>query len=368
MQNTSEIKQELNALSLDFVRYANVWEDVEVLLRGLDLLPGKRILSVCSAGDNCFGLLTTQPEVLVAVDVNPAQLHLTHLKAAAIRQLEYAQVLSFLGFTESEERVQIFEKIKSSLSIDTRKYWEIRTELIEKGVIHCGKFEKYFRLFAKWVLPLIHSKKRIAGLLEKKDADEQIQYYDKVWNSRRWKWLFKIFFGRQVMGRFGRDPAFFDQVRGSVGEEIYQRSAAHLGTIAAQNNPFLQYSLTGHFAGKLPFYLRPENFAAVRANLDKLEIHEGYVQDIAKQMGNFDAMNLSNIFEYMPEDIFQSAVAQLNETAATGCRFGYWNLLVPRIMATAVEGLTHQEKRSKILSKTDNGFFYGGFKLDKKIH
>jgi len=367
MNTSLSVKQNLNTVSLDFVRYANVWEDAQVLLKGLNLAPDKRILSVCSAGDNCFALLTTQPEILVAVDVNPVQLYLTQLKAEAIRLLDYEKLLAFLGFTPSEERIQIFTKIKTELPHDARRYWEEHTDMIKEGVIHSGKFEKYFRLFANRVLPLIHNKKRIDKLLEAKDENRQLQYYQEIWNNRRWSFLFKFFFGRKVMGRMGRDPAFFNQVQTSVGEEIYLRSAQHLSKVAAQNNPFLQYTLSGHFGDKLPFYLQVNNIEKVRANLDRLQIRKGYVQEIGVQTGGFHAMNLSDIFEYMPENVFHHTVEQLSESAAIGCQFGYWNLLVPRIMADTVENLTHHSEYSKALSEEDNGFFYEGFKLDTKI-
>jgi hypothetical protein len=41
----------------DLVRYANVWEDAEVLCAALAPAAGRRLLSIASAGDNAFALL-----------------------------------------------------------------------------------------------------------------------------------------------------------------------------------------------------------------------------------------------------------------------------------------------------------------------
>ena len=39
------------------VRYAQVWEDADVLLEALDVQPGDTCLSIASAGDNTLALL-----------------------------------------------------------------------------------------------------------------------------------------------------------------------------------------------------------------------------------------------------------------------------------------------------------------------
>ena len=84
MKNTLE-----ENVSFDFIRYANCWEDADVLLKGLDPEENKRFLSIASAGDNSFSLLVSNPELVVAVDVNQNQLFLVELKREAIRQMEY---------------------------------------------------------------------------------------------------------------------------------------------------------------------------------------------------------------------------------------------------------------------------------------
>jgi len=70
----------------DLVRYANVWEDAWILREALRPAPGRRMLSIASAGDNAFALLAAGAEV-VAADLSPAQIALVDLKRAAIRRL-----------------------------------------------------------------------------------------------------------------------------------------------------------------------------------------------------------------------------------------------------------------------------------------
>jgi len=69
------------------IKYANCWEDIELILQSIQLPPSCNIISIASGGDNSFALLTTSPKKLYAIDSNIAQLHLCELKAAAISEL-----------------------------------------------------------------------------------------------------------------------------------------------------------------------------------------------------------------------------------------------------------------------------------------
>src|SRR3954465_10372273 len=79
------------------LRYAQCWEDADVLLDALDVRPGDVCLSIASAGDNTLALLTRDPARVVAVDLSPAQLACLELRVAAYRALGHAELLELLG-------------------------------------------------------------------------------------------------------------------------------------------------------------------------------------------------------------------------------------------------------------------------------
>ncbi len=355
-------------VQLDFIRYANCWEDAEVLLKGLNLEKGKRILSIASAGDNSFSLLATEPKLVVAFDLNPAQLYLVELKKLAIQHLTREEAIAFLGFTENEHRLKIYESFKPELSSEAFDFWEKNKIFIQTGVIHCGKFEKYFELFSKRILPFIHTKKRTSILLSKKSAEEQKQYYDQKWNTWRWRLLFKIFFSKAVMGKKGRDPQFLKEVKLSVGTFIFNKAAKQLSSTLAQDNFILQYNLTGNFGSLLPHYLLEENYGIIKNQLSKLEIFKGSTDDAIAQYGKFDGMNLSDIFEYMDTKIFEEIGKSLHAGLNENGTIGYWNLMVPRRLSKDLPTLFEfNEVISKELTSTDKGFFYHAFYSDKAI-
>src|SRR6185437_9159995 len=51
------------------IRYAQSWEDADVLLAGLEVQPGDSCLSIASAGDNTLALLAQSPRHVLAIDV-----------------------------------------------------------------------------------------------------------------------------------------------------------------------------------------------------------------------------------------------------------------------------------------------------------
>ena len=95
----------------DFIRYANCWEDADVLCQALEPRAGKRLLSIASGGDNSFALLAAGAEV-VAADLSPAQLALVELKSMAIRRLDRSETLAFLGLADGEERLATYQRLR----------------------------------------------------------------------------------------------------------------------------------------------------------------------------------------------------------------------------------------------------------------
>ena len=354
--------------SFDLIRYANCWEDAEVLCEALQPTEGKRFLSIASAGDNSFSLLAHGAEV-VAVDLSAAQLACVELRRAAFRHLDHPEVLRFLGVRDCEDRESTYHQLKNDLPKTAQDYWAENMSRIQVGFIHTGKFENYFRKFREKVLPLVHSEKRIDKLLQPKSLAEQQTFFDQTWNSLRWRILFRIFFSRFVMGRLGRDPEFFRYVEGSVSARILERTQHALTQIPAATNPFLTYILTGNYEEALPHYLRPENFENVRRGLDRLTLFQGPIQEAAAQFrgAGFDGYNLSDIFEYMDDSLTHDIYAALLQAANPGARFAYWNMLVPRRVPESLADQVHaHEDLGRELLARDQAWFYSAMIVEEK--
>jgi S-adenosylmethionine-diacylglycerol 3-amino-3-carboxypropyl transferase len=361
----------------DLVRYANCWEDAEVLIAALAPAPGKRSLSIASAGDNSFSLVAAGASV-VAADLSAPQLATVELKRAAIRRLCRAEALAFLGFAapaRSTARLDTFRGLAGDLSPRARRFWEVRPETIAGGFSHAGKFEGYFTLFRSRVLPWIHGRRTVLSLIEERDHAGREAFYSKHWNNWRWRLLFRLFFSRQAMGRLGRDPEFFRFVEGSVAERILGRARYALTELPTHANPYLEYILTGNFSRTLPHYLRPEPFAALQEAFEKsperLTLLEGPVDAVAaaeaaRGGAGFDGFNLSDIFEYMDAPTAEAVYTRLLAAARPGARLAYWNMLVPRRRPESTGARVRElPELSAALFARDLAFFYSAFVVEE---
>lgn len=305
---------------------------------------------------------------VVAVDLSAAQLACVELRRAAFARLSHEELLRFLGITPDAQRAATYAALRRDLPADAAAYWDAHPVWIERGIVHVGKFEHYFELFRTRMLPLVHGRRRIEELLREKPRSDRERFYDERWDNRRWRWLFALFFSRFAMGRLGRDPEFFRYVEGSVAERILTRTRHALTALPTHANPYLGYILTGNFARALPRYLRPEKHAAIRANLGKLTLARGSVEEVAAQHAGrgFDGFNLSDVFEYLDTITCTRIYAELLRHARPGARFAYWNMLVPRRVPSGLaERVRSLDELSRSLLEQDLAFFYSAFVVEE---
>ena len=346
------------------IRYASCWEDADILCQALAPAPGGRILSIASAGDNSFALAACGAEV-VAADLSASQLALVELKRAAIAGLDHGDLLAFLGVTPSEQRARRYRDLAPRLPNAARAYWDAHQDLLAAGVIHAGKFERYFGLFRDRMLPLVHSRRTIRALLQPRTRDERHRFYRDTWDNRRWRAMFRIFFSRTVMGRLGRDPEFFRYVDGPVAPRILERTRHALTELDPSDNCYCEYILTGRFGRALPRYLRPEHFDAVRAGLDRITLVEGPVE---RAGAGFTGFNLSDIFEYMDEALCERIYGALLDAARPGARLAYWNMLAPRRVPSRLAARVRSlDDLARSLFAVDRAWFYSAFVVEEVV-
>jgi S-adenosylmethionine-diacylglycerol 3-amino-3-carboxypropyl transferase len=345
--------------AFDFVRYGSVWEDADVLCDALaPCATGGRLLSIASAGDNALALLTLDPDEVVAADLSPAQAACVEIRRAAFAALDHPALLAFLGVAPAADRAATYRTLP--LPAAARAFWDAHPGDVARGVIHAGKFERYFGLFRRWALPLVHGPATVRALAEPRDRSGREEFYARRWDTWRWRALFRVFFSRAVLGRAGRDPAFFDHVEGPVGERILARTRRALTELPVDTNPFAVAILTGNFAAPqaLPRYLRAEHHAAIRARLDRLRVVVAPIERAAP--GPFDGFNLSDVFEYLAPEPAARLYRDCAALGRPGARLVYWNLLAPRGRPDALAAQVRPlDELARALHERDRAWFYG---------
>ena len=265
---TSEIQRRA---AFSAIRYAQCWEDSRLLCAGLQPA-GRHCLGIGSAGDNCFAMLAAGAASVTAVEMNPAQVACIELRRAAYLTLEHPQFLELIGSRPSANRLEWYRACRGEMTARARSIWDAQPDAVAAGIGSAGKFERYFALFRNRVLPLAHGRGRVRQLLEPRAADERARFYRDVWDNRRWRWIFRVFFSRSVMGALGRDPEFFRYVEGSVAERILGRARHALVTLEPARNPYLHWILTGTHGEDLPEALEEKNFPLIRAALRRRQV------------------------------------------------------------------------------------------------
>ncbi len=355
------------------LRYAQCWEDADILVEGLDVRPGQVCLSIASAGDNTLALLTRDPARVIAVDLSAAQIAALELRVAACRTLDHGAFLELYGARPSGRRAELYGACRPAIaSAAARAFWDGRADwLAADGFGAVGRFEDYVRLFRRYVLPLVHGGDTVRALLAPRAPRARRAFFDERWNTGTWRALFRVFFSRPVMSLLGRDPAFFRYARGDLAGHLLGRVEHALADLDPAENPYLHWILRGRHGSHLPLALRAHDFAVIRERLDRVEWHCTALEDwLDAQDGTrfVHRFNLSDVFEYMSEAAAAGLLERLAGAAVPGGRLLYWNMLVPRSRPAALAGiLSPLEDLAAALHARDKVFFYRRLVIEEII-
>ena len=353
------------------IRYAQCWEDPRTVNDALAVTSEDDIISIASGGDNTFALLLNNPRSLTAIESNPSQIFLVELKMRAIQKLDYADFIGFVGARPCDRRSQLFLYLRPYLSDQVRAYWDRHPGSVLNGIIHSGKFEKYFSTFRKYVLPLIHDRKTVESLLTFRSPDEQRSFYDEVWDNKRWQGLFRVFFGEFLLGRLGRDPSFFRYVNvRNVADELVKRTRHGLTEVPIQQNFFVEYIFTGQYRDLETAhpYLRESHFQYLKENVARINlVHASLDQYLSKlPVRSISKFNLSDIFEYVSDESFALTLQEILRVCRDGGRIAFWTLFVPRSPSVVFsDRVAMCASLSRNLFRSARTFFYGSFAVWK---
>ena len=351
------------------IHYAQCWEDPRTLCDALAITDDDDVISIASGGDNTLALLLANPRSITAVDYNPEQLHLLKLKLRALEQLNYKDFIGFIGAAPCRNRMSLYQQLRESLGAPEREYWDSRGDILNRGVIHYGKFERYFAYFRRWMLPLVQRPRSVRRLLALKSLEEQKEFYNRVWNNRRWRWLFRVFFGRFLLGRLGRSPEFFRYVKEcNIAETLADRSRRGITEIPMADNFFIQYILTGAYPDPVEAhpYMRESNFRFLKENVHRIKLVQASLVEHLRTLpeGSISRFNLSDVFEYLSEVEVEKTLKEIVRVGRLEARLAFWTLFVPRkIPPSLTSHLVSETEPAQRLYVSDRAFFYGAFNI-----
>ncbi len=349
------------------IRYAQLWEDADILCEAIGHRSGGRLVTIGSAGDNALAMLLCDPAEVIAVDLSAAQVACIKLRITAWPLLSHGELLELLGFRPSRNRGALLDRVLAACDAETAAFWTpLRNQVVARGAGAIGKFELYFETFRRRLLPLVHSRRTVQAIFEPRSEAQRAQFLRERWNNRRWRWLLRAFFSRRAMGALGRDPAFFDHVEGSVSDHVARRIEHAFVANDPVNNPYLRWIMTGSHGPRLPLAFRPEHHATIAQRLPRMRVIEGSIEDAVAGGLRADGWNLSDIFEYMSPQAFEDTYAAIIAASRPGARLVYWNMMVPRSLpAQLADRVIACLDISGPLAARAQAFFYSRFLVEE---
>jgi S-adenosylmethionine-diacylglycerol 3-amino-3-carboxypropyl transferase len=348
----------------DLIRYAQVWEDADVLVAALRGPPGRSFLSVCSAGDNALALLVLDPQRVVVRDLAEAQLHCLRIRIAAMQELAWPEFAALLQPAPGGGHRTMMERVLPRLDPAGRAFWETRLDAVAKlGLAGVGRFEHYFAVFRRWVLPLIHTRRTVHDVFMPRAPADRAAFFARRWDTWRWRLATNLFFSRFTMGRLGRDPSFFAHAEGSLPAQVRRKVRDAAVALDPSANPYMQWILLGRNRGALPLAWREEHYETIRSRTDRIEIGCGRIDQATP--GGFDGFNLSDVFEYMAADEFAATYGRLLQLAEPRARLVYWNMMAPRRLPARYAGVVRRDHEAEArLKAADKAFFYADLVIE----
>ena len=312
------------------IRYAQVWEDADVLLDGLDVRPGDVCLSIASAGDNALALLTGGPARVVALDLSPAQLACLELRVAAYRELEHPELLELVGSRPSARR-HVLYRLPAALSTRRRGILGRAPRRDRPRHRRRGEVRALLRVFRRRVLPLVHRGHGGGAPGAPRPRGSRSASTGPVGHLALAPALPPLLLAI-VMGRLGRDPEFFRYVEGDVADRILARTRHALTELDPSENPYVHWILTGTHGAALPCALREETSRPSA----RISIASSGARPPSRTFstggtgGTFDRFNLSDLFEYVSLEHYHRLLGAIVGASRPRARLAYWNMLVPR--------------------------------------
>lgn len=351
------------------ILYAQCWEDPEIDRTAFRTGPDDVLFTITSGGCNAISFLLDNPKKIICLDLNRFQNYLLSLKINAFRFLTYNELLEFLGVHHSSRRLELYLKIKPSLPEDERKYWDRRSGDLARGVIHCGRYERYMHLL-KSLFNILVGKRVIEELYAARDSDEIKKVFSVKWDNARWRLFCRIFLSRTFASMIF-DRAFYRYIDPDFSFDKYYRAAVERAVteLPFKENHFLAYILLGNFYGdNLPLYLRKENHELICSRIDRIELVTAGCMDYFRTLPEnlIYGFNFTNIFEWMSPEEFTAILKETIRVARDGAVLTYRNHMVtrrrPEILA---DFIIPDEELGNLLRDKDLSFIYKAYVVER---
>jgi S-adenosylmethionine-diacylglycerol 3-amino-3-carboxypropyl transferase len=365
--------------------YTQIWEDPEIDLEALALGPDSHVVAIASGGCNVLSYLTADPARITAVDLSRAHVALNRLKLVAATRLPSWQAFyGFFGTADDPANVAAYHRlIAPHLDRQSRAYWESR------GLQHLGR--RRISIFARNAyhhgvlgrfIGLAHAAARLYGvdlrdLLSARSLDEQRRFFETMlvplFDKPAVRWATA---NRLSLYGLGIPPAQYEALAGGrdMGTVLRSRVERLACGFSLDDNYFTWQAFGRRYSrdaqGPLPPYLRREQFDAVRARVDRVEVLNRSVTEYLAGCpdASRDRYVLLDAQDWMTDAQLTALWAEITRTARPGARVIFRTAAEPSLLPGRVDPALlarwrYEAASSRALTERDRSAIYGGFHL-----
>ena len=366
--------------------YPQIWEDPEIDMEALALTPDCHVVTIASGGCNVLSYLVDDPKRITAVDLSLAHVALNRLKLTAVQRLpSWDSFYRFFGDADDRSNIDAYWcHLAGHLDPDTRRYWEGR-RLFGFGRQRISMFMRNMYRYGLLgtSIGLGHVVARAYGidprkLLRARSLDEQRQLYET--------WLEPLFEKRLVrwatarplsLYGLGIPPAQYGALApaGDMASVLRERVERLACAFSFSDNYFAWQAFGRSYpdrstGGPLPPYLRRDNFAAIRARADRVEVlNRSFTEYLeTRPDGSLDRYVLLDAQDWMNDAQLNALWREITRTAKPGARAIFRTAAEPSLLPGRVDDAVldrwrYQAEQSRALTQRDRSAIYGGFHL-----
>ena len=308
------------------LNYALGDEDTSVEM-GILPMEQAHVACIAGSGGRMLPLLARKPGMLTCIDISDVQLALTELRVAALRALDYEQLVGFLGYPpfcmSPEERASCFHDLP--LAEPARS---ILQPLFERAgwspIIYLGKFEQMLMRFSRVIRLLTGRRGR--ELFDCTTLAEQRAYLEEHFPHGRWKVALFLLGNGTVLNTILYKGEFPRKNIPGSAYAFYARAFAHLFQhTLARDSFFLQLLFLG--AVRYPegnaLECRRDVFEQAKqalATTDIRLVRGDFVELLRAAPRPVDFFSLSDVPSFLPDVRARSFLQDMRPALSPGAR------------------------------------------------
>ncbi len=274
--------------------YNVCWEDPRIDRQILHLDGESRVVVLTSAGCNTLDYLLDSPAEIHAVDVNPRQNALLHLKLALIERGDFDDLFRLFGNGSHQAFRGIYQTIRSRLPTFAQTFWDEKIAYFDstsrkKSFYYYGTSGAIAWILSRYLLSANRNlRSRLLDLLDARTLADQREIYQQIepvlWGHFT-SWLVKQPMTMAMLGvPRPQIQLISTQYPGGMVGYVSSKLRHVLTEVLIHDNYFWRVYLTGSYTTDCcPNYLKPENFAQLHSNVGRAHTHNATVSHFLRE-------------------------------------------------------------------------------------